>query len=551
MIAHAARLAAAFAVWCMAGSVSAQQRDWIDAFPSVTAVARAAYEELKVSAVPAKLDFTQDDDSIAVNLAGTFMILRGIMLLKYNEEEDMSPEREEKLRVLLAAYEEAELAIGNGAATRQGYIKRGPPTGQDCKEDMACYRRWFANDILNISGRAEYRERILARLFPCDGLGKAFHTLRQAQGVRMPNLPSPAATLQLDEEVVGVAPPGCDIYGGDADQDGLCDAWEPSPAASKAAAPVPKCEPVQLLRVKSDAAAGVSVTIANNTAMPGDRIAFRVLRAAQPTMDATAMEIWAGEATLERGPASEAHPVARIAQGAALAPDAARPFLIVEATGVPNKGPVQCEQALPEWLPRHQNPPNGLHGPYPNVEQAVSVAGSLALQLTSNVEYGFVVVRDWRQPTGHYYASAPVRSTHDAGSPAAQPLVLPEDFYRSFDIAVTPSCVEADALELAAIVHTHPDTWLTPNSFSMQDFNQAIGFVPIRSPMWFGAGMKLRSKFEKTVLITADDRCVRTFVPQEGDETFSKPELWLDSAAIVLTLYGDYTDRVKTVGCYK
>lgn len=529
--------------------IACAQNDWIDTFPGVTEVARAAYEELKVTAAKAKIDMTHDDDSIAVNLAGTFMILRGIAFLKYNEEDNMPPAREEKLRKVLAAYEEAELTIGNGAAKRSGYIKRGPPTGQDCK-DMACYRRWFANDILNISGSADYRERILTRLFPCDGLGKTFVALRQSAGVQMPHLPSPAVTMTVEEELAGVGPAGCEVYGGDSDGDGLCDAWEAPPNAPSAVAKAPACGPIELLLVKAASTGGLTVLIAQDGASRGDSVRFRVLRSAQPALDATAQEVWSGEATIGAGASNAVNYRAHIADGAPLTPDATRPYLIVEATSKPAKGPVQCEQPLPDWLDRHRGTePKGLHGPYANVEGAVNLAGSLALQLTGSAEYGFLVLRARNQP-GKYYATAPVRSSQGAVANALHPFIEPEDYYRSFVQSVKPSCTDPTDLELAALVHTHPDVVTAPKNFSMEDFNQAIGFIPLRSPMYFGVGMPIHSAFEKTVMIDAGDRCVRSFVPMKGDQTFTKAELLLGPFPSLLDKYDDYAKRVKKVGCY-
>lgn len=525
------------------------QNDWIDTFPGVTEVARAAYEELKVTAAKANIDMTHDDDSIAVNLAGTFMILRGIAFLKYNEEENMAPEREEKLRKVLAAYEEAELTIGNAAATRNGYIKRAPPTGQNCK-DLTCYRRWFANDILNISGSADYRERILTRLFPCNGLGKTWVALRQAVGVQMPHLPSPAVTMAVEEELAGVGPAGCGVYGGDSNGNGLCDAWEAPPNASSAVAKVPACGPIELLLVKSAPAGGLTVLIAQEGASRGDSVRFRLLRSAQQTIDATAQEVWSGDAVIGPGPNNSVNYRTHIADGAPLTADAARPYLLIEVTSKPAQGPVHCEQPLPDWLPRHQNPaPSGLHGPYANVEAALSVAGSLALQLTSSAEYGFLVLRERNAP-GKYYATAPVRSSQGAVANAFHPFIEPEDYYRSFVQALNGSCTEQNDLQLAALVHTHPDVVTAPKNFSMEDFNQAIGFIPLRSPMFFGAGMGVHSAFEKTVMIDAGDRCVRSFVPMAGDETFTKAELVLGPFPSLLDKYDKYTQRVKKIGCY-
>src|SRR5262245_10834126 len=101
--------------------------DWIDEFPSVTEVAHAAFEEMKVTATRKGFDNTSDDDAIAINLAGTFVVLRQIMLLKYNEEPRMAKDREEKLKKLVASYLEAELTIGRGWAGRRGYITGAPP----------------------------------------------------------------------------------------------------------------------------------------------------------------------------------------------------------------------------------------------------------------------------------------------------------------------------------------------------------------------------------------------------------------------------------------
>lgn len=544
---HCIRLAALIGV--LAPRIACAENDWIDTFPGVTEVARAAYEELKVTEAKAKIDMTHDDDSIAVNLAGTFMVLRGIAFLKYNDEENMSPEREEKLRKVMAAYEEAELTIGNGAAKRKGYIKAASPKGQNCK-DLACYRRWFANDILNISGSADYRSRILTRLFPCDGVGAAYVALRQSAGVQMPHLPSPAVTMAVEDELAGVGPAGCDVYGGDANDNGLCDVWEAPPNASSAVAKAPACGPIQLLLVKSTPTGGLTVLVAQDGASRGDRVRFRVLRSAQPTLDATAKEVWSGDAVIGAGPTTSVHYRAHLADGAPLVPDAQAPYLHVEVTSKPTKGPVQCEQPLPDWLDRHKGTdPKGLHGPYPSVEEALRVPGSLALQLTSSAEYGFLVMRDRNAP-GKYYATAPVRSSQGAVANAFHPFIEPEDYNRSFTQSLKGSCIDQNHLHLSALVHTHPDVLTAPKNFSMEDFNQAIGFIPLRSPMFFIAGQPVHSAFEKTVMIDAGDRCVRSFIPMTGDEVFSKAELLLGPFPSLLDKYDKYTQRVKKVGCY-
>jgi hypothetical protein len=151
--------------------------DWLDDFPAVSEVAIATFEELKIDAAQSnRPDTASDPDTIAMYLVGTFMTMRGILFLKYNEEQQpMAKDREAKLKAIYAAYAEAELAIGQGWNVRRGYITRGPD-GRGCAVgDVACYRRWFANDILNIAGRASYRKRLLARVLPCGERGE-FHT---------------------------------------------------------------------------------------------------------------------------------------------------------------------------------------------------------------------------------------------------------------------------------------------------------------------------------------------------------------------------------------
>ena len=164
----------------LAGSASAQpgKSDWIDALPSRTAVAQAAFEELQVTAARKNFDNTRDDDAIAINLAGTYVTLREIIYLKRRKELGMSPVRRAKLDRIVASYLEAELTIGRAAAGRRGYITARPPSGLDCK-DITCYRRWFELHLNASTSRAEYRQRILNRLFPCGDLAAELDDLRQ------------------------------------------------------------------------------------------------------------------------------------------------------------------------------------------------------------------------------------------------------------------------------------------------------------------------------------------------------------------------------------
>ena len=99
------------------------QTDWIDEFPSVTEVAHAAFEELKVTSAMSRLDMTGDDDSIAVNLAGTLNVLRQILYLKFIAEQPMPKAREDKMEwVLLVVLIIALVPVAGGVAKGVGRL---------------------------------------------------------------------------------------------------------------------------------------------------------------------------------------------------------------------------------------------------------------------------------------------------------------------------------------------------------------------------------------------------------------------------------------------
>ncbi len=556
-----------------------EQSDWLDEFPSVTAVAHAAFEELAVTAKRGNLDLTRDDDSIAVNLAGTFVALRQILMLKRNAEPDMSIERAQKLREILAAYEEAELTIGQGATDRVGYIKRGPPTGMGCGSDMECYRRWFQLHLNASSGRAEYRHRLLRRLFPCGTLAKELDDLRQKNVVRMPYTPSPSTTLAVDRQLEGVGKAGCSAYGGDADGNGLCDDWGrvPQPGKLATAASEPSC--LVLTRVRTADEGGLKVSIQKGSAEPGQRVRLRIVRAAKsPIPDVPApcgatgaasepCELWSGEASIVSEPGSAGALSVTIARGASLAPGEteAREFLVVDAESARSGKPVYCKQPLLTWLPSQKSTiPSGLHGPYDSVDLALQSdsAGTLALQRTSSQtvlwgmvtdkrEYGFLIVRDARiadrlSATGGYYTTPPLPSSAE---PGAKPLFLPEDYYQSFLRAFPGSCEEPASFEVVATVHTHPDQFGAPDNFSTDDFNQAIGFL-VWQDYQFGSGSSLPVKLEKIAMINKSDGLIRTFVPEPGDEPIDN---WMIEKVVgdlwwLSDTWARYAERVKEIG---
>ena len=501
------------------------QTDWIDEFPPPTDVAHAAFEELKVTAISAKLDLASDDDSIAVNLVGSFVVLKQIMLLKYNAEPAMSKEREGKLRKLVATYEEAELAIGKGASGRRGYITRGPPTGLGCR-DLDCYRRWFLQHVNANSGRAEYRERFLKRLFPCGDRAKEFNDLRQKHATTVPYMPSPALTLKIEPEIAGIAPAGCSTMGGDANGNGLCDDWE-KPLAAVTAKEVRKAKD-----------GGLRVTLAQGGVQPGTSVRFRVVRADKLTPDADRIPMWCGTAEI-KGPEAELHAI--VAQGDELKVDPTHPYLIVEAVGRPSDGAARCELPLVTWLQSQlDSGPEGLHGPYPRADVAALSTARFALDMTNSYECGFLIGRNMFSKDRGYYTTPPMCGTSDDE-------FSQDDYLRTHRKAFEASCEDPLHYALAGSVHTHPKSPVAAidernDYFSMKDFDGSV------------EQKHNDQNFEKIYMVSKRSRCVESFEPAGSDRVFTFAERHIKSVAgqvpAFAKLYLDYVGRMTTIKCY-
>lgn len=203
--------------------------EWIDEFPNVPLVAHAVSDQLKADTVDWNFSMRgialkDDDDLFSVYMVGTLVMLRQIILYKYEQEEkSLSKQDVEKLRLLVASYLEAELVIGKSTGKRRGYLT----TAQKCR-DLDCHYRWFKMHYMSVNGAA-YRERILPRMFCDDERAMELQKLALSVGIKAPYLPSPAVTLEVEKSMAGVAPPGCSPYGGDKDNNGLCDDWQPRP----------------------------------------------------------------------------------------------------------------------------------------------------------------------------------------------------------------------------------------------------------------------------------------------------------------------------------
>lgn len=571
------------------------QTDWIDAFPSVTEVAHAAFEELKVTRAMSRMDMTADDDSIAVNLAGTLNVLRQIMYLKFIAEQPMPKAREDKLKKLVATYLEAELTIGRGASTRRGYITRAPSAGgQGCAvQDQECYRRWFLAHLHANTSRAEYRERFLRRAFPCGTLAKELNDLRQSRAATMPYFPSPAVNLQTDGQLAGLAPVGCTAYGGDANRNGLCDDWEPATgsgqsASAAATAVAAASAPIELLSVRLADEKGLRIQITRASAKPGMTACFRVTRSPTEKLGVGAQSISSEIATITSEGDDKTPLVAYLArsQREQLVPDTqeaieAHPYLVVEvlpmAGSPPARAPGYCEHPLKAWLERHRKPqPAGLHGPFDSARDALEAPGAIALMATTGErEHGFLILRDMR-PGGLYYATPPRESEQTVFS-LGQALFTHVDFFKSGAAGFARSCADPRLFALAATVHTHPvkfdavpvafDTQipialdfqrLIQDYFSWLDFEQAVLLWKTRhlvNPKDRYAGFEIAA-FERIYMISARTGCIQEFEPQRGDDTFTTAEkVFLTGLnalpRIASDRYDAYWKRQVQVGCYR
>jgi hypothetical protein len=381
--------------------------------------------------------------------------------------------------------------------------------------------------------------------------------------------------------MAGVAPAGCRIYGGDANGNGLCDAWERPPP------------PIALEKVRMARGGGLRVTLAKGSVAPAPPVCFRVLRAENPVIDASAKEIWplgeSGSAAIVAD-ASDATLHAIVAQGVDLTAEQAQPYLLVEVTAGGTTMPLHCEQPSLSWRQRQRNPkPSGLHGPYRSADAAVLSTAPLAMELTARNEAAYIVLRDARGPGDWFYATPPVVAKPPRND-AAGATVTNGDYGSSLRNAFDGSCEEPSSFEIASWVHTHPTQaggLISMNdNFSMLDFNFAVsarfdsGFkfdtdlqLPSAPQRIYQDGdpLALASGASFMYLVVPNDRCVRGFTARDKDEVFTKDEMdTVDPAStglvnVLETMdqslqeakvfvfskhYNDFKDRQRVVRCH-
>ncbi len=194
---------------------------------------------------------------------------------------------------------------------------------------------------------------------------------------------------------------------------------------------------------------------------------------------------------------------------------------------------------------------SALRGPYPSIDTLMQCddvgRNALTLTGTDTAEYGFLIVRDRRQPTGGYYATPPVRSSQPANpSCSERPMVRPEDFWTSWSEAIDLAHAASNDYVWAATVHTHPQCPMASNSFTATDFNQAIGLKNLPP------GSTLPVQLEKIVMINAHDGKVRTFEPRPDDQPFTPFGIEVSDRFLPYLNLGwdQYAQRVKIIATY-
>ncbi len=479
------------------------QSDWIDLFPSPTIVAHAAFEELKVTAQRGNAGLTTDDDSIAINLAGSFVVLRQLLFLKSNAEMGMLPQRKDKIRRLAAAYAQAELTIGQGAAGRRGYIWRAPPTGMGCAGDQRCYKRWFDLHLNASTSRAEYRQRLLQRLFPCSEMATELYELRQSRATTIPFFPSPSVTLQIEPELVGQAPPGCAAMGGDHNGNGLCDDWErvavtaSQPGAAQPIAVVASaCSPkVELSSIWQRDSTTIEVSFKRlaptETGVPVIHL-FRGNRTA-PQDEPIAVS----RVAIAKTPAATGAPeVALMTTQSDLKPIPAVPWLSAVSVARDNhvSNAVTCKQTIRvPILALARADPVGYFGPYPDADSAACASAALARAMTDRRALIFrreiaVVILTARAKSDYYLSSFVEGNRFSVQDAQFKQAVNQAEHFRC------RSPWSAPDVHYAGTVHTHIHWLIDGNDFSSPDIEDTL------------RSKKTWPDYERNYLVGTDDR---------------------------------------------
>lgn len=235
------------ALWCsLANGASAAEKDWLDEMPSVPAVIQAVREQVELTRQqnPA---LAKDEDFLAEDIVGTFVLLRWVMDMQSDKEWYTSEEWRKRMRGIEMGYMQVELAIGLGVGKRKGHIKDNCDhkdsylnrLGQKMHATpVECYQYRFHVDLSNVYPSLNHRNAIFPLLF-CDRARYYLDLVQEQVRKTPPPRRTPAQTLSLPDGVRPLGPAVCEHYGYDSDRNknGLCDDWEkPLPKTALASA---------------------------------------------------------------------------------------------------------------------------------------------------------------------------------------------------------------------------------------------------------------------------------------------------------------------------
>ena len=214
--------------------------DWLDEMPDVARVVDAARAEWATDIVAVPV-LKEDQEFFASRLAGTLASLRTYLELEARDERRADAQRRARIAALALSYARAEYVIGVGAGRRDlsACERQGRPARFATSEE--CHRGLFKLYVGNLGPASGYHQKIFTRVF-CDDWKE--HYDRFATLASSWALQSPSVTLTLPDGSAPASTAVCAASGGDADANGLCDAWErPFTASATAACGVPDVPP--------------------------------------------------------------------------------------------------------------------------------------------------------------------------------------------------------------------------------------------------------------------------------------------------------------------
>jgi hypothetical protein len=181
------------------------------------------------------------------------------------------------------------------------------------------------------SSSASYREKFLARLFPCGNLARELNELRQSASNqrRVPSLASPAYTLNIEQGFAGIGPSGCGSYGADGNGNGVCDDWE-AVSRRDGTGPASACGTLTLTRATTPDARGIEVEYTVDGEWQTRDVNFFIYRSARPELDGSE-PVAEPSVSVPASASATTTNTLRVAETVDLAPDTNKPYVVVVA----------------------------------------------------------------------------------------------------------------------------------------------------------------------------------------------------------------------------